>query len=101
MTEYSEEYAVNPHHFLDSITKQVATVLLENPEIAYNQSTLAEAAGISRDALYRRWDNYKETGLIEEADVESQTTHWKLNSDSEITYILGKLLYDVLKGGRG
>mgnify|MGYP000371512558 FL=1 len=99
MAESAQEYAVNPHHLLDSITKEVATVLLENPKIAYNRSSLAEAAGVSRDALYRRWDSYEEIGLIEEAEVESKTTHWRLNSDSEIADLLSELLHSTLREG--
>ena len=98
MSEATEEYEVNPGHFLDSVTKEIVEVLLENPKIAYNRSSLAEAADVSRDALYRRWDSFKETGLIEEAEVESETDHWRLNPDSSIADNLGSLLYN-LRGG--
>jgi len=98
MSEATKEYEVNPQHFLDSVTKEITEVLLENPKIAYNRSSLAEAAGVSRDALYRRWDSFKDTGLIEEAEVESETDHWRLNSDSSIADNLGSLLYDLRVG---
>lgn len=98
MSEATEEYEVNPHHFVDSVTKEIAEVLLENPKVAYNRSSLAEAADVSRDALYRRWNSFKKAGLIEEAEVESETTHWQLNSDSSIAENLGSLLYTDLRG---
>jgi len=98
MSEVTKEYVVNPHHFLDSITKEIVEVLLENPKIAYNKSSLAEAADVSRDSLYRRIDSFIESGLIEEADVESETTHWRLNSESGIAEKLGSLLYQDLRG---
>ncbi|MDY6768649.1 MAG: AsnC family protein [Candidatus Nanohaloarchaea archaeon] len=34
--------------------EKIVRVLLENPAIPYNTSQLAEAAGVSRNALYRR-----------------------------------------------
>lgn len=34
-------------------------------------------------------DSFKKVGLIEEAEVESETTHWQLNSDSSIAENLG------------
>lgn len=32
MSETIEEYDVNPHHFVDSVTKEIAEVLLESPK---------------------------------------------------------------------
>ncbi|MCU4753473.1 hypothetical protein OB919_16025 [Halobacteria archaeon AArc-curdl1] len=91
--------AVNPQHILDTVTLKVAKTLLENPTIQYNQSTLAEAADVSRDALLRRWDTLTEIGLLQKADVESSIDHWKLNSDSEIANTLSKLIYTICSEG--
>jgi hypothetical protein len=33
MSESAGEYDVNPHHFEDSVTKEIAEVLLDNPKI--------------------------------------------------------------------
>ncbi|MFB1064914.1 hypothetical protein [Natrinema sp. H-ect4] len=98
MSETMDDYVVNPHHFLDSVTKEIVEVLLENPKMPYSKTSLAEAADVSPDALYRRWEDFKEAGLVEEADVESKTQHWQLNSDSSIADNLGSLLYQDLRG---
>lgn len=86
MTAQIEESAINPWRILDSATLHVAKVLLENSQIPYTKTGLAKNAGISRDALYRRWDTYRELGLIEEADVESGHDHYQLNSDRDSRY---------------
>jgi len=99
MSETTDEYLVNPHHFLDSVTKEIVEVLLENPTMPYSKTSLADAADISKDALYRRWDDFKEVGLVEQADVESKTEHWRLNSDSSIANNLGSILYQDLRIG--
>lgn len=99
MSETTDEYLVNPHHFLDSVTKEIVEVLLENPKIPYSKTSLAEEANISKDALYRRWHSFKEVGLVEEAEVESKTQHWRLNSESSIADNLGSLLYQDLRVG--
>lgn len=79
---------------IDSVTEKLVRVLLENPAIPYNKKQLAEAAGVSRNALYRRWDTLKEYDLVEEAEVGSGGTYWKLNPDSPAADALIKLLYD-------
>lgn len=86
---------VEPTHIVDYTTFKVGKVLLENPSIPYTKTSLSETAGISRDALNRRWNTYKEIGLIEQAEVGSDSEYWQLNSDSEIANLLGEILYKV------
>ncbi|MFB6100625.1 MAG: winged helix-turn-helix domain-containing protein [Candidatus Nanohalobium sp.] len=78
---------------IDEVTEKVMRVLLENPKIPYTKSSLAEASNVSRDALYRRWDKFKELGIIEEAPTGGKQEYYRLNSDSEIVNEIGKLLY--------
>lgn len=98
MTKQIQESKGNPEAILDSITLKIVRVLLENPKIPYTKTSLAKSANISKDALYSRWDTLTETRLVQKADVESGHDHYQFNPDSEIADLLGKLLYDVLKG---
>lgn len=78
---------------IDEVTEKVLRVLLENPKIPYTKSSLAEVSDVSRDALYRRWDKFKELEIIEEAPTGGKQEHYRLNSDSDIVNQIGKLLY--------
>jgi DNA-binding Lrp family transcriptional regulator len=98
MTGQIQESTGNPEDILDSVTLKIIRVLLENPKIPYTKTSLAKSADISKDALYNRWETLTETGLVQNADVESGHDHYQLNQDSEIADLLGKLLYDVLEG---
>lgn len=82
---------------LDSITLKVARTLFENPKIKYNKTTLAEKAGVSKDALYTRWDSLVKGGLVEKAEVESEVDHWQLdqNTASPIQQALSQIMYVV------
>ncbi|MDY6769524.1 MAG: Lrp/AsnC family transcriptional regulator, partial [Candidatus Nanohaloarchaea archaeon] len=51
-------------YLLDDVTMKIVDTLLDNPAIPYNKSQLAEAADVSRDALYRRWDTLVERGIL-------------------------------------
>lgn len=42
---------------IDRITEKIMRVLIETPSIPYNKKALAEKAGVSREALYMRWDS--------------------------------------------
>lgn len=78
---------------LDDVTEKIVRVLLENPAIPYNKSQLAEAAGVSRNALYRRWGTLQRYELVEEADVGAKGTYWTLDADSPAADALTRLLY--------
>lgn len=77
----------------DEVTEKVLRVLLENPKIPYNKSSLAEVSGVSRDALYRRWDKFKELEIIEEAPTGGSQEYYRLNTDSELVDQIGRILY--------
>ncbi|WP_313694133.1 hypothetical protein [Halorarum halobium] len=96
MTEETQE-RVDADDILDSVTLKIAKLLLENPKIKYNKTTLAEKAGVSKDALYDRWDTLVKGGLIEKAEVESEVDHWQLNQDtsSPLPEALGRIMYVV------
>lgn len=78
---------------LDEVTEKILRVLLENPTIPYNKSTLAEVSNVSRDALYRRWDKFKELGIIEESEIGGGSKYYQLNTDSELVDQIGRMLY--------
>lgn len=81
-------------YMLDDVTEKIVRVLLENPAIPYNKSQLAEAAGVSRNALYRRWETLEAYDLVEEAEVGSKETYWTLNADAAAADALTRLLYE-------
>lgn len=96
MTEDTQE-RVDADDILDSVTLKIAKTLLENPKIKYNKTTLAKAAGVSKDALYKRWDTLVKGGLIEKAEVESEVDHWQLNqgTSSPLPNALARIMYVV------
>ena len=90
----------DPIYIVDEVTYKVANVLLDNPKVPYNKSQLAEAAGVSREALYRRWETFQETGLIERAEVGSNSEYWTLNPDSQISENLSQIMLGVFEDQR-
>ena len=80
-------------YILDDVTVKVVDTLLDNPSIPYSKSQLAEAADISRDALYRRWDALVENNIVKKSDVESGGDYWELDQDSEKVEAIAKLLH--------
>jgi len=96
MTEEFQEY-VDAEDILDSITLKIAKTLFNNPKIPYNKTSLAEAADVSKDALFSRWNTLVKGGLVEKADVESNVDHWQLarNTTSPLPDALSKILYVV------
>lgn len=78
---------------LDKVTEDIMTVLLENPTMPYNKSTLAETAGVSRDALYRRWPSFVEAELVEPVPVGGRAEYYRLNSKSDIVNAIAKILF--------
>ncbi|MFU1780213.1 hypothetical protein ACM16X_02400 [Haloarcula japonica] len=97
MADQIQESKADPEDIFNEVSLKVARVLLENPKIQYTKTSLAEAADISKDSIYRRWGTFVETGLVEEANVDSGHDYYQLNSDSEIADTLGKLIYDILE----
>ncbi|MDY6789531.1 MAG: Lrp/AsnC family transcriptional regulator [Candidatus Nanohaloarchaea archaeon] len=77
---------------LDEITVQIVETLLDNPKIPYNKKQLAEAADISRDALYRRWKTLIAFGILGSSEVGSGKDYWQLNQDSEIVEAIAKII---------
>lgn len=82
-----------PSKILDDCTEKIMRVLIENPAVPYNKSSLAEAAGISRDALYSRWEELEKKEVIMEAKVEGKADYYRLNPDSEIVDSISRILY--------
>ncbi|MDY6789016.1 MAG: hypothetical protein SVV03_03555 [Candidatus Nanohaloarchaea archaeon] len=82
-----------PDKIVDGVTVQVVNALLDNPTVPFNKSQLAEAAGVSRDALYRRWDAFVGYGIVEKADVASGKAYWTLNSDSDTVDALARIIH--------
>ena len=96
MSEQIHKYA-DAEDILDSVTLKIAKTLFENPETPYNKTSLAEAADVSKDALYNRWNTLVEGGLVKKANVESSVDHWKLAQDtsSPLPDALNDILYVV------
>jgi response regulator of citrate/malate metabolism len=80
-------------YILDDMTVKVVDTLLDNPSIPYSKSQLAEAAGISRDALYRRWDALIENDIVKKSNINSGGDYWELDQDSEKVEAIAKLLH--------
>jgi len=76
----------------DKITVKVAKLLLENPEIPYPATTIAQKAGVAYDPVNRRIETWQETGLMKEAETGSSTTHYTLNPDSSFTKGMRQIL---------
>ena len=83
----------NADKVLDSVTAKVVDLLIQNPTIHYNKSQIARHAEVSRDAVYDRLDALLEYGIIEEADVDMERTHYELNPDSQAANAIAQLLY--------
>lgn len=72
---------------LDAETEKILKALMDNPEREFNKSELAEEAGISRDALYRRFDGFKELGIVTEEDNK-----YTLNEENDLTETLESIV---------
>ena len=81
------------YKILDEATAKIVRMAIENPTIYYNKSQLARHAGVSRETVYDRLDALLDYGVLEEADVQMQTTHYKLNPDSKAADAISRLLY--------
>jgi DNA-binding transcriptional ArsR family regulator len=77
---------------LNSTVESVLDVLLDHPNVGYSKKDLAEAAGISRSALYDNWSILEENKLVVEKKKYGGTTLYRLNPDSEIVNYLGRII---------
>lgn len=93
MPELKNRKTKNSKYILDDVTAKIVDLLLDNPSIPYSKTQLAEAAGISRDALYRRWDALRKNNIIKKAEVESETDYWELNQDSKKVEAIAQLMH--------
>lgn len=77
---------------LNKTFEKILDVLLDHPNVGYSKKELAEAAGISRSALYNAWNALENYGIVIEKKKYGGTTLYRLNPDSEIVNHLGKLI---------
>lgn len=84
---------VSTDYLLDDVSTTIVDTLLDNPAIPYNKSQLADAADVSRDALYRRWDTLVERGILKKSDVGAKGTYWELNEDSDVVEAIARILH--------
>jgi response regulator of citrate/malate metabolism len=95
MQQAKEKHRKDLHYILDDVMMNIVDTLLENPKIPYNKSQLAKAAGISRDALYRRWDTLTAFNIVKESDVAAEGTYWELNQDSDMVESIAHILHQA------
>jgi len=77
---------------LNPTIEHILDVLLDHPNVGYSKKELAEAAGISRSALYNSWDALEENEIVKEKKKYGGTTLYRLNPDSELVNHLGKII---------
>ena len=77
-------------HIMDPQSKKIIRTLIENPEREFNKKELAEVAGVSRDALYRRWEPLNQLGILQDTG-----SNYKLKRDKSMVYHLRELLKDI------
>lgn len=80
-------------YILDDVTVKIVDTLLDNPAIPYNKNQLAEAANVSRDALYRRWDSLLEHNILKKSDIGAKGDYWELNEDSDTVEAITRILH--------
>lgn len=80
-------------YIFDDVTLKIVDTLLDNPAIPYNKNQLAEAAEISRDALYRRWDALIAFNILKKSDVGSKADYWELDENSETVEAIARILH--------
>ena len=83
----------NPEYIFDKVTLKIVDTLLDNPSIPYNKNQLAEAADISRDALYRRWDVLLEYSILKKSEVGSSGDYWELDQNSDTVEAIARILH--------
>jgi DNA-binding transcriptional ArsR family regulator len=80
------------NQILNPTIRKIMDVLLDHPNVGYSKKELAEAAGISRSALYNSWDTLEENGIVKEKKKYGGTTLYRLNPDSELVNHLGRII---------
>lgn len=85
---------------LNKTVEKVLDVLLDHPNVGYSKKELAEAAGISRSALYNIWNTLESNGIVKEKKKYGGTTLYRLNPDSDLVNHLGRLI-DEVEGRKG
>ena len=70
--------------FGDSPKVKVLDVLIGNPNLDYSKKELAEAAEISKNTLYKLWDELVEKKMVKKTRKIGNATLYKLNEDSKI-----------------
>lgn len=77
---------------LNSTVEKIMDVLLDHPNVGYSKTELAEAAGVSRSALYNHWDLLVENEIVIEKKKYGGTVLYRLNPDSELVNYLGRII---------
>jgi len=80
------------NQILNPTIEKIMDVLLDHPNVGYSKKELAEAAGISRSALYNSWDTLEENEIVKEKKKYGGTTLYRLNPDSELVNYLGRII---------
>ncbi|QIB75331.1 hypothetical protein G3I44_14165 [Halogeometricum borinquense] len=81
------------HPFLNDVAERIVRVLLENPDTTYTKTSLINAADVSRNAFYRRFDSIVESGVAMRTDDGDGQAHWQLNPDSKMAEALERMIY--------
>lgn len=93
MPELENKEGKRGKYIFDDITLEIVDTLLDNPSIPYNKNQLAEAAGVSRDALYRRWEALIANNILKKSDVGSKGEYWELDESSETVKSIVRILH--------
>ena len=71
-------------------SKKPLNTPIKNPERKFNKKELAKKAGISRDALYRRWDDIEQLGILRDTG-----SNYKLKRDDSLVYHLREIINKI------
>ena len=80
------------NQILNPTIEKIMDVLLDHPNVGYSKKELAEAAGISRSALYNSWETLEENKIVREKKKYGGTTLYRLNPDSDLANHLGRII---------
>lgn len=64
---------------------KIVDTLLDHPNYGYTKKELAEVNGIAWKTVNKRWKRLEALNLIEEGRTISNTTLYRLNSESKVT----------------
>lgn len=82
---------------LNKTVEKMLDVLLDHPNVGYSKKELAEAAGISRSALYNVWNVLEDNGIVIKKKKYGGTTLYRLNPNSEIVNHIGRLMDEIVE----